>query len=157
QARMTRRARGTGAGNMLAGLVLLVIDLVWPGIPPASSDVFLILSLLLTPGAAGLALVEIWRPGVATDGPRAARMTTPGIADYVPALARVLSWVLPGLGFVVLLVALVLGQTSWFDAGTLLRSPVPLLAVAIPAVVGLSRLAVRRVLDAAQPARDAAE
>lgn len=154
EARVTRRARGMGAGIVVAGLAVLVVALGWPD---ARGSGYLLVSLMVTFGAAGLAAVEILRPGGVTAGPRWARSTAPTLSDYVPPLVRVLGRVLTGVGMVVLLLALALGRTRWFDADTVWRSPVPVLVVALPVLVLLSELAVRRVLDAPQPARDEAE
>lgn len=156
--RVTRQTRGVGIGIVLAGLALLVTALArgaesWS----PSGELSLALGLLFVFGAAGLAVVEILRPGVVDDGPRSARATAPTVTDYVPAAMRLTGWTLSGLGFAVLALALILGQTRWFDGGTIWRSPVPILAVGVVVVAMLSAVAVRRVLDAPQPARNEAE
>ena len=157
EARVTRRARAMGTGVVVGGVLLFVTALLWPEGSEAPSGGYVLISLMFVFGAAGLALVEILRPGEVADGPRWARTTTPTMADYVPAHARVLSWTFTGVGLAVLLLTLALTQTRWFDAETVVRSPVPFLVAAVPVLAGLSELAARRVLDAAQPARDEVE
>src|SRR5699024_1214156 len=157
EARMARRARAVGVGILLAGVVLAVAALLWPAGTEKPTGGYVVVSLAFVFGAAGLALVEIARPGHVGAGPRTARATAPTVGDYVAPETRTLSWAVAGTGFGVLLLALALGSTRWFDAGSLWRSPVPVLAVALPVLVVLSELAVRRVLDAPQPARDETE
>lgn len=154
EARVTRRARGVGAGILVSGLAVLVIALGWPG---ARGGGYLLVSLMVTFGTAGLAVVEILRPGDITARPRWARPTAPRLSDYLPPQVRVFGWIFTGVGLVVLLLALALGRTRWFDADAVWRGPVPVLLVALPVLVILSELAVRRVLDAPQPARDEVE
>lgn len=156
EAKVARRSRGAGMAVLLAGLVALVLSQTWDGAGQASGAV-LVLSVMFLAGAAGVALAEVAWPGVLTDGPRTARVTAPTVDDYLPGYLRTLGHVFVGAGMVALVGALLLGRTEWFDMGTVLRSPVPVLAVGIPVVAVLSRLAVRRVLDAPQPARDEAE
>ncbi|GGK68032.1 hypothetical protein [Ornithinimicrobium pekingense] len=156
EARVARRARGMGAGIVLAGAGALVAALAWDGAEEARGGL-LFLSLVFVGGAAGLATVDVLRPGAVPDGPRSARATVPTLADYVPRPLRILSWVFVGAGGVALATTLVLARSAWFDTTTLLSSPVPLLAVALPLLVVLCGLAVRRVLDAPQPARDEVE
>lgn len=52
---------------------------------------------------------------------------------------------------------ILLSRSEWFDAATIMASPVPVLTAAIPVLAVLFGLAIRRVLDAPQPARDSAE
>lgn len=104
ESRVARRAMGMGTGILVAGLLVLVVDRLWEA-PESMTGLGLILSLMFVYGAAGSAVVEIWRPGSPAEGPRTARATS----------------------------------------------------IAIPVLVGLSWLAVRRVLHTAQPARDESE
>lgn len=154
EARMARRAWGVGGGVALAGLLLLGWALLGPGRGEDSTGSYLVLSAMFVFGAGGLAVVEILRPGPPVDGPRTARASAPGLADYLPALVRVLVPLFIALGMVVLLTALALSWSPWFDADTIRRSPLPLLAAAIPVLSLLSVLAVRAVLAAPQPARN---
>lgn len=156
EAKVANHSRGAGAAILLAGLVSLVLSQTWDGADQVSGG-FFVLSLMFLAGAAGAAAAEVLRPGLLTDGPRAARARTPTIEDYLPAYLRTLGRIVVGSGMLVLIGALLLAGTRWFDAGTLLRSVVPVLAVGIPVVVLLSRLASRRVLEAPQPARDESE
>lgn len=156
EARLTRRARAVGVGILLAGAVLGVAALLWPPDAEEPSGGYVLTSLVFVSGAAALAVVEIARPGD-VEGERTARATAPTVGDYVAPETRVLSWTFAGIGFGVLLLALALGRSVWFAPGPLWRSPVPVLAVALPVLVLLSELAIRRVLDAPQPARDEAE
>lgn len=150
---MARRAWGIGAGILVAGVVVLLVDLVWDA-PDSLPGAGLYLSLLLVCGAAGLAVVEIWRPGTVDDGPRTARVTAPELGDYLPRAVRAGAAAYTGLGLVAVAATLLLTRSPWFDTATILWSPVPVLAVAIPGLILLTRLAVLRVLDVAQPARD---
>ncbi|AXH95734.1 hypothetical protein [Ornithinimicrobium avium] len=156
EARLGFRSRGAGMGILLAGLVALVLARTWEGADQAAGG-FFVLSVMFVVGAAGAALADLARPGVLAEGPRTARATTPTLEDYLPPYLRTLGRGFVGLGMVALVGALLLGGTEWFDAGTVLLSPVPVLAVGIPVVVLLSWLATRRVLDSPQPARDEVE
>ena len=113
--------------------------------------------VIIGSGAAGLTLADILWPGTPTEGPRTARATAPTIRDYLPPQLLLTGRIFVGLGLLALLVTLLLTRSEWFDAGTIWRSPVPLLAAAIPVLLLLSQLAIRRVLDAPQPARDETE
>lgn len=154
--RLTRRAQGAGAGILVAGLLALVLRQVWDGADKASGGFFM-LSVLFVMGAVGLVVADIWWPGDVPEGARTARMTSPELADYLPSTARLLGRVLVVLGLLALVGTLLLGRTRWFDAATILGSPVPWLAVAVPVLAGLTWLATRRLLDVPQPARDEQE
>lgn len=156
EARLARRSRGTGVGILAAGLVALVLSQTWPRADEASGG-FFVLSVLFVAGAAGAALADVLWPGTVPEGTRTARATSPTVGDYLPRQARSVGRVFVGAGLVALVGTLLLTATQWFDAGTVLRSPVPLLAVGVPVLLLLSRLATRRLLDAPQPARDEAE
>lgn len=155
EARVARRAWGGGGGIVFAGLVVLLADRVWDGSGEMGGG--LILSVLVVFGAAGLAVVEIWRPGELTDGSRTARARAPGLDDYLSPRVRLVSGGITGAGLLTLAATLLLTRSEWFDTATILRSPVPVLAAAIPVLLLLTWLAVRRVLDAPQPARDESE
>src|SRR5699024_4838783 len=75
ETRATRRARSVGVGILVAGLVVLVLALLWSEREETPSRLSLILSLMLVFGAGALAFAEIFRPGDVTDGPRWARST----------------------------------------------------------------------------------
>ena len=157
QVRARRRAQGAGLGVLAGGLVLLVVVLLWPEgreQPPGSYVVF---SVLAVCAGAGLALVEVLRPGDVAEGPRWARSIVPTLDDYVPPWARALQRGLVGIGLGALVGTLLLTQSRWFDAPAIWRSPAVFLLAALPLLVLLSRLASRRVLEAPQPARDAQE
>ncbi|MCM3661571.1 hypothetical protein M3148_11310 [Georgenia satyanarayanai] len=157
EARMTRRARAVGSGILLAGAALVILALLWPAGADAPSGGYVVVSLAFVFGAAGLAVVEIARPGTVGDAPRTARATAPTMSDYVPPADRALCWAFAGVGLLVLVITLALGGGRWFDADTLWRSPLPVLAVALPVLTALSELAIRRVLDAPQPSRGRTE
>lgn len=154
--RLTRRAQGAGVGILVAGLLALVLSQVW-GRADQVAGGFFMLSLLFILGAAGLVVADIWWPGEVPDGARTARLTSPVLTDYLPSAALLLGRVLAVLGMVALVGTLLLGRTRWFSAATIMGSPVPLLAVAVPVLAGLTWLATRRLLDVPQPARDAQE
>ncbi|WP_109471887.1 hypothetical protein [Ornithinimicrobium cavernae] len=156
ETRVTRRARAMGAGILLAGVAALLLSGLWDGADQASGG-FFVLSIMFVAGAAGLALADIWWPGTTTDGPRTARATSPTAEDYLPPQSRRAAHLFAWSGLVALTTTLLLSRSEWFDAATVLHSPVPLLAVAIPVLLLLSWLATRRVLAAPQPARDEAE
>lgn len=155
--RAARRASGTGLGMLTAGVIWFVVSQLWPERYEQPSGVYVVLSLLCVSSAAGLAVVEILRPGDVSDRPRFARTTSPALADYVAPQTRLVSRLFVGLSVVVLAGSLVLAQSQWFDAPTLWRSPVPFLLAAVPVLALLSALAIKRVLDAPQPARDQRE
>lgn len=152
ETRMGHLGRGQGLGIAVAGVVLLLWGAVADG--GASGDPYLVIALMLVLGAAGLALAEILRPHEASGGTRAARARAPGVADYIPLGARALTWAITCFGLLVLIGTLLLTRSRWFDASTIMTSPVPLLVVSVPVLALLSVLAVRRVLDTPQPARD---
>lgn len=156
EARLTRSARGLGAGILTAGVALLVLSGSWEGADDSAGG-FFTLSVMAIAGAAGLVLVDILWPGNPGEGPRTARVTSPTIADYLPRWLRTLSWVVVGTGLVALVATLLVGRTQWFDSDVIQHSPVPLLAVGLPALILLSVWATRRILDAPQPARDETE
>lgn len=156
EARVTRRALGAGAGIVLAGATLLLLRLARPDLEEHGGG-FLVISLMFVLGAAGVTVADILVPAPAHDGPRAARASVPVLEDYLPQGLRAFSWIVTTLGLVALVATLALGATDWFDAGTLWRSVVPVLAVALPVIALLSALAMRRLLDAPQPARDETE
>lgn len=157
EAKLTRRTLCVGAALVLGGVVLLVVDLLWPGEPPLDDGGWLVISLLVVLGAAGTVVAELWRPGLPADGPRTARTGTPGFGDYVPRQAALLTGGLVVVGLIGLLGTLLLGGSRWFAAEVLWRSPVPVLAGALVVLTLLSWWAVRRVLDAPQPAVDETE
>lgn len=156
EARVAFRSRGAGMAIILAGLCALVLSRTWQGAEEMSGG-FFVLTLVFIGGTAGAALADVLRPGTVAPGPRTARASTPTLEDYLPPRLRMLGRILVGSGLVATLGALVLAATEPFDAGSVLHSPVPVLAVGIPLVVLLSWLATRRVLNAPQPARDEAE
>ena len=157
QVRARRRAQGAGFGVLVGGVVLLVVVLLWPEGREQPTGGYVVFSVLAVCSGAGLALVEILRPGDVAEGPRWARSIAPTLDDYVPPWARVLQRVLVGVGLGALGGTLLLTQSRWFDAPAIWRSPAVFLLAAVPLLVLLSRLASRRVLDAPQPARDAQE
>ncbi|WP_181010068.1 hypothetical protein [Ornithinimicrobium sufpigmenti] len=157
EAKLTRRTLCAGVAMLLGGVVLLVVALVWPGEPPLDDGGWLVISLLVVLGAAGTVVAELWRPGVPGEGPRAARTVAPGFGDYVPRQAFLLSAGLVAAGLVALVATLSVGGSRWFSAEVLWRSPVPVLLVALAVLTLLSWWAVRRVLDAPQPAADESE
>lgn len=157
QVRARRRAQGAGLGILVAGLVWLVVALLWPESREQPTGGYVVASLLAVSAAAGLALVEILRPGEVAQGPRWARSIAPTVADYVVPWMRLMSWVLVGIGLAVLGGTLLLTQSRWFDAGSIWRSPAVFLLAAVPLLVLLSTVATRRVLDAPQPARNEQE
>lgn len=148
---VVRRALAVGVGLLLAGVVIIVLSLTGVLGEEHGGPLFVVTLMILIPALA-LAAVEIWWPVQIGRGPRAARMATPGLADYLPPVQRV-SWVLAVLGAAGVLGGLALAGSEWFDAGTLWRSPLPVLAVAIAVMAVLSTVGIRRVLDAPQPAR----
>lgn len=158
QRKLARRVRGAGAAWLLAGVLLaLAAAGAVPGMSNLERDGFLLFTLLVAFGAAGVVVADLARPEAPGDGPRAARASAPGLGDYVARPMQVLA----GMAVVVAAVmggaALLLGGSRWFEEETLWRSPLPVLAVALPVVVVLAGVAVRRILDAPQPARDEAE
>lgn len=153
--RETRRMRAGGVGIILTGLVIIGLSLA--GVERGTLDGWVLFSLMVVLGTMCLAAVEIWWPSAPVDGPRAARMTSPGLGDYLPPLVRRGYAVLVAVGFALTAGALLLGLSGWFDQGTLWRSPLPLVLVALPVLTGLTWVAVRRILDAPQPARDETE
>lgn len=156
EARVARQAYAGGVGIALAGASLQVLALA--GVPrEVLTDPVAVLSAMVIGATLCVAAVEIWWPGTPQAGPRAARVTSPGIRDYLPTVVAVSAWVVAGVGTVAILAALLLGQTRWFDWQVVWHSPMPALAVALPVVGVLCLLAVRRVLDAPQPARDESE
>lgn len=155
EARVAGRARAMGVGILVAGAVTLLLSQVWEDAHEAAGGFFLV-SVIFLAGAAGLALAEIRWHGT-TEGPRTARATSPAVEDYLPPQSLVVGRVIVGIGLLALVGTLLLTRSDWFDAGTIWRSPVPLLAAAIPVLFALSWLATRRVLDAPQPARDETE
>lgn len=157
EAKLTRTTRCVGVGLLLGGVVLLLVALLWPGEPPLDDGGWLVISLMVVLGAAGTVVAELWRPGVPGEGPRAARTRVPAFSDYVPGPAILLTAGLVAAGLLGLLGTLLLGGSRWFSAQVLWRSPVPVLAVALVVLTLLSWWAVRRVLDAPQPAADQTE
>lgn len=155
-ARVTRHAWAVGAGILVAGVAALLLGRVWEGAEDAAGG-FFVLSVMFVAGAGGHALADIRWPGATSDGPRTARATSPALADYLPPQLLVAARVFVGTGLLAVVVTLLLTRSQWFDAATVWRSPVPLLAGAIPVLLLLSWLAIRRVLDAPQPARDETE
>ncbi|NLG22729.1 MAG: hypothetical protein GX555_15020 [Actinomycetales bacterium] len=154
--RVTLGARAMGVGILVAGLLTLGLSQVWEHADEVAGGFFQ-LSVMFVAGAAGLAVAAIWWPGTTAEGPRTARATSPTVEDYLPPLVLVLGRIFVALGLLALAATLLLTRSEWFDAGTIWRSPVPLLAAALPVLVVLSWLAVRRILDAPQPARDETE
>lgn len=154
--RMTRRARAMGAGIVVAGILALLLSQAWDSAEDASGGFFAV-SVMFVFGAVGLALADIRWPGTTTEGPRTARATSPTVEDYLPPQLLMVSHLFTITGLAVLVVTVLLSRSEWFDAATIWRSPVPLLATALPLLLGLSWLATRRVLDAPQPARDETE
>lgn len=154
--RLSRRSQGMGMGILAAGVLALVLSQVWERADEAAGGLFF-LALLFVMGAAGLVLADILWPGDVADGARTARAKTPTLKDYVTPVSLRLSRLIVTIGLVALAGTLLLGLTRWFDAPTILRSPVPLLAVAVPVLALLTWLATRRLLDAPQPARDEQE
>lgn len=157
EAKLTRRTRAVGAAILLGGVLLLLLAQLGPGEPPLDDGGWLVISLLLVLGAAGTVVAELWRPGLPAEGLRAARTDTPAFGDYVPRPALLLTGGLVAVGLLGLLGTLLLGGSRWFSAQVLWRSPVPVLAVALVVLTLLSWWAVRRVLDAPQPAVDQTE
>ena len=156
ESRVAQRATGMGTGILVAGLIVLVVDRLWRA-PQSMTGLGLILALMFVFGAAGIAVVEIWRPGTPAEGPRTARARTPRAGDYLPSLLSLGAAAYTGIGLVAVLGTLLLARSQWFDTVTVLWSPVAVIAVAIPVLIVLTWLAVRRVLDAPQPARDESE
>ena len=155
EAREVRRALALGVGILLTGLVVLGLSLA--GVERGVLDGWFFFSLMVALAALCLALVEIWWPGVPVDGPRAARMSTPRLGDYLPPLVRRGYAALLTFGVAAVAGALLLGRTRWFDEATLWRSALPVLLVVLPVLALLTWWAVRRVLEAPQPARDETE
>lgn len=155
EARLVRRSWATGLGFVLAGLVTLVAHLV--GVDTEALGGWGLFSLAVVLAVALLAVVEIWWPGTPVAGPRTARPTAPRAGDYVPPVVSRGFWVLTGLGLVAVAGSLLMGRSRWFDSATLWNSALPLLLVTLPVLLLLTVLAVRRVLDAPQPARDETE
>lgn len=156
ESRVAVRAQGGGMGIIVAGLCALLLSRTWAGAEEASGALF-VLALMFVAGAAGAVLAELLRPGDAAPGPRTARATSPTVEDYLPPRQRTMARVFVACGVLATVGTLLATATEWFDAGAVLRSPVPVLAVGIPVLALLSWLAARRVLDAPQPARDEAE
>lgn len=156
ESRLTRRAIAMGAAILLAGLGILLLRAVWPAGEEQVSG-FAILSVLFVFGAAGLVLADLRWPGTTSEGTRTARATSPTVQDYLPPRLLVAGRVFVGVGLLALVVTLALSVSQWFDAAAIWRSPVPLLAGAIPVLLLLSSLATRRILDTPEPARDEAE
>ena len=155
--RAARRARAMGAGILAAGIIWLAVTLLWPEGGGQPSGGYVVVSLAFVFGAGGLALVEVLRPGDVAGGPRWARTTVPTFSDYVAPQARVLHWTFIAIGVGVLVLTMLLSLSRWFDAPTIWRSPALFLLAAVPVLTVLSQLAVRRVLDVPQPARDTGE
>ena len=155
--RAARRARAIGVGILLAGLVWLVAAQLWPAGNERPTGGYVVVSLIAVFGTVGLVIVEIARPGEASDGPRWARPTTPALTDYLPVRAQAFTGLLIGAGMVGLGLTVAVSGSRWFDAQTIVRSPALFLLAAVPVLTLLSLLAARRVLDAPQPARDPAE
>lgn len=156
EARLTRRAQGMGAGILLAGMALLAAGDLREGADNSAGGLFL-LSVLAVSGAAGLVAADILWPGHLVDGPRTARATSPTAADYLPRWMRSLSAMVIGISLISLAGTMLLAHSQWFDAGEIMRGPVPLLAVGLLVVALSSMWATRRILDAPQPARDETE
>lgn len=156
EARLTRRARGLGTGILVAGLALLILAALRERAADSAGGFFL-LSVIAVGGAAGLVVADILWPGHPVEGPRTARATSPTAADYLPGWMRKLSAAVTLTGLITLGGVVLLARSEWFDAGVILRGPVPLLAVGLLAVALLSAWATHRILDAPQPARDETE
>lgn len=154
--RLTRRSQGMAVGVLVAGVITLVLSQVWDGAVDASGGLF-VLAILFVSGAAGMVLADILMPGDPAEGPRTARAVAPGVADYLPPTTRLLSTLLVAIGSAAFAGTLLLGLSPWFDATTIMRSPVPVLAVTVPLLGLLTWLATRRLLDVPQPARDQRE
>lgn len=159
EARVARRSRAAAVGMVLAGVALAVLDRVVGEEQLVQVGAgWVAMALLFGFAVAALAVVEIWRPGtVPDDGARTARAVAPRLGDYLPRLVVVLTWVFTAVGVLALALTWGLGGSRWFDAATVRTGAVPALLVALPLLAGLTVLAVRRVLDAPQPARDETE
>lgn len=156
ETRLARRARGLGVGILVGGVALLALSFVWEGGDDSGGGFFL-LSVMAVAGAAGLVTADILWPGELAEGPRTARANSPTLADYLPRWMRVLSWVVVGAGLLALATTLLLASSRWFSAETILRGPVPLLALGLPVLLLLTRWATRRILECPQPSRDETE
>ncbi len=156
--RAARRARGVGLGVVAAGIAILAVVLVWGPDVVDADGLWAVVALTFTFGALGLAAVEIWWPVTVEDSAvRTARTSVPVLADYLSPSVMVLTWSLTVLSWLVLAGALVLGRTKWFDEAVILGGPVPIFGVGVTSLAILTVLAVRRVLNAPQPASDQRE
>lgn len=158
EARTARRARGVGVGLVLGGVAVQAWYLVTGSALPPEYQGWVMVGLAWALGVAGLAVVEIWRPGARRERePRSARASVPRLTDYVPRYLIAMSWVFAAVAATAVLAAVALGRSRWFDAGTVLAGPVPAMGLVLALLAVLTHLAVGRVLDTPQPARDEAE
>jgi hypothetical protein len=159
---LIRRERALLTGG-LTGIVLAVLTaLLLPGGFNAGYVPVLVFGGLGVGSAIGAALASSASALTSLTGPRVARSSTPGYADYVPPLERWSGRLLPALALVAVLAAWIaftvgaLGDARltsayiWTSAGAWL---------AYAAVAGLlvSEALARRILDRGQPAASATD